>query len=194
MIVYLDQEGRGIGLLNKLRAYELQDAGTDTVEANERLGFKADLRDFGIGAQILRDLGLSSLRIMTNNPRKLVGLEGYGLEIVERVPLARRRHAREPRLSRRQARQARPPAGALTDDRIRRTAAGRSGGSRVVVSRYHERITARLLEGAMVACLEAGVPEADVDVLWVTGAFELGSSPRRRRTAGGTPRSWRWAS
>jgi 3,4-dihydroxy 2-butanone 4-phosphate synthase/GTP cyclohydrolase II len=86
-IVYLDQEGRGIGLLNKLRAYALQDAGNDTVEANERLGFKADLRDFGIGAQILRDLGLSTLRIMTNNPRKLVGLEGYGLEIVERVPL-----------------------------------------------------------------------------------------------------------
>jgi 3,4-dihydroxy 2-butanone 4-phosphate synthase/GTP cyclohydrolase II len=87
VIVYLDQEGRGIGLLNKLRAYELQDAGTDTVEANERLGFKADLRDFGIGAQILRDLGLSTLKIMTNNPRKLIGLEGYGLEIVERVPL-----------------------------------------------------------------------------------------------------------
>jgi 3,4-dihydroxy 2-butanone 4-phosphate synthase/GTP cyclohydrolase II len=87
VIVYLDQEGRGIGLLNKLRAYQLQDRGDDTVEANERLGFKADLRDFGIGAQILRDLGLSTLRVMTNNPRKLVGLEGYGLEIVERVPL-----------------------------------------------------------------------------------------------------------
>jgi 3,4-dihydroxy 2-butanone 4-phosphate synthase / GTP cyclohydrolase II len=87
VIVYLDQEGRGIGLLNKLRAYELQDEGNDTVEANHRLGFKADLRDFGIGAQILRDLGLSSLRVMTNNPRKLVGLEGYGLEISERVPL-----------------------------------------------------------------------------------------------------------
>ena len=87
VIVYLDQEGRGIGLHNKLRAYALQDAGDDTVEANARLGFKADLRDFGIGAQILRDLGLSTLRVMTNNPRKLVGLEGYGLEIVERVPL-----------------------------------------------------------------------------------------------------------
>lgn len=87
VIVYLDQEGRGIGLLNKLRAYALQDQGDDTVEANERLGFKPDLRDFGIGAQILRDLGLTTLRIMTNNPRKLVGLDGYGLEIVERVPL-----------------------------------------------------------------------------------------------------------
>ena len=87
VIVYLDQEGRGIGLLNKLRAYELQDQGHDTVEANEALGFPPDLRNYGIGAQILVDLGLHSIRIMTNNPKKLAGLEGFGLIIRDRVPM-----------------------------------------------------------------------------------------------------------
>ena len=87
VLLYLNQEGRGIGLANKIRAYELQDQGFDTVEANERLGFKADQRDYGIGAQILRDLGVRTMLLMSNNPRKLVGLEGYGLAVTDWIPL-----------------------------------------------------------------------------------------------------------
>jgi 3,4-dihydroxy 2-butanone 4-phosphate synthase/GTP cyclohydrolase II len=87
VLLYLNQEGRGIGLANKIRAYELQDEGFDTVEANERLGFKADQRDYGMGVQILREIGVRSMRLLSNNPRKLVGIEGYGLSVSEWLPL-----------------------------------------------------------------------------------------------------------
>jgi 3,4-dihydroxy 2-butanone 4-phosphate synthase/GTP cyclohydrolase II len=87
VIVYLRQEGRGIGLVHKLRAYNLQDQGMDTIEANEALGFRPDLREYGIGAQILLDLGLSSVRILTNNPKKIVGMDGYGLSVAEQIPI-----------------------------------------------------------------------------------------------------------
>jgi 3,4-dihydroxy 2-butanone 4-phosphate synthase/GTP cyclohydrolase II len=87
VLLYLNQEGRGIGISNKIRAYELQDQGLDTVEANVRLGFKPDQRDYGIGVQILKDLGVTSMRLLSNNPRKLVGIEGYKLSVVEWLPL-----------------------------------------------------------------------------------------------------------
>ena len=141
VLLYLAQEGRGIGLLNKLRAYKLQEGGLDTVDANIELGLPADLRDYGIGAQILVDLGLQSIRILTNNPKKIVGMEGYGLEVTDQIPIEQVPGRAQPRLPAREARQARPhaapPGPAARRGPVPRRARGRppQEGSRVAARR-----------------------------------------------------------
>jgi 3,4-dihydroxy 2-butanone 4-phosphate synthase / GTP cyclohydrolase II len=191
-LIYLRQEGRGIGLANKIRAYSLQDAGQDTVEANESLGFKPDLRDYGIGAQILLDLGLSSIRLLTNNPRKVVGLEGYGLTIAGREPLQvapgtfnrmylDTKRSKLGHLLGEEAQAARatdkpdlPRAGGhghMSTFSAKARGGGRGSASPSVASTTSSRSGCSLAPGP--ASLDHGFADEDVDVAWVPGAWEL---------------------
>ena len=183
VLLYLSQEGRGIGLLNKLQAYKLQEEGLDTVDANLRLGLPADLRDYGIGAQILVDLGLSSIRILTNNPKKISGLAGYGLSVSRPDPDPARSQPPQRGLPARQAREARPHpappgAGARRGDAGARARTGPSAPRwpaerrvALCVARFYTELADKLEQGARAALDEAGV--TTVESYSVPGAFEL---------------------
>ncbi len=192
VLLYLAQEGRGIGLLNKLRAYKLQEDGLDTVDANLELGLPADLRDYGIGAQILVDLGLSSIRLLTNNPKKIVGLEGYGLTVTDQIPIQHPPTEHNARLPAYQARADGPPASPpgprarRGDDPERAHRRPRERGGQpatgsarvaeasavwaIAAARFYEDLAEKLVEGARRVFEEAG---GSVEVHDVPGAFEL---------------------
>ena len=198
VVLYIrGHEGRGIGLLHKLQAYQLQDAGADTLDANLELGLPADARDYGTGAQILVDLGVRSMRLLSNNPAKRAGLEGYGLRIVGRAAAARPREPREPALPRDQARPDGPRPGSVDVERARvRAEAARpvEGASdlrvAVVASPGTPQVMDGLLDGARRALADAGV--ADVTELRVPGTFELPVAAPGSPAPAST-RSSRWA-
>ncbi len=200
VLLYLSQEGRGIGLLNKLRAYRLQEDGLDTVEANERLGLPADLRDYGIGAQILVDLGLGSIRILTNNPKKIRGLEGYGLSVSGQIPIEHAPNEHNEAYLRTKAQRMghtlhhqglNLDEELLHDERTRArrrrgagaASRGRSSGERAAsrssVARFYEDLAERLVAGARAAFAAAG--QREVEVFDVPGAFELPLAAELRR-------------
>ena len=181
VLLYMSQEGRGIGLLAKLRAYELQENGFDTVEANVELGFPPDAREYGIGSQILSDLGLSTIRILTNNPRKITGIEGFGLKVVEQVPIEVPPNMENRQLPGDEAGQARPPApppgAAVRHVRRRAVSDGLSSPDHAIGS-------LRLPEG--VAVIEGSANGARRAVGIVVGRFngEITSQAARRRDRG----------
>ncbi len=200
VFLYLHQEGRGIGLANKLRAYALQDAGADTVEANTLLGLPADKRDYGIGSQILADLGVREMRLLTNNPKKIAGLEGFGLD-------DRRARADSDRADRAQRALHGDEAGE-DGPHVRRAESGRCGmktertqtlpdasGKKfaVIVAEFYDDLAAQLEDGARRGLRDCGVADDHVEVVRVPGCFELpghgaaahrGRQGRRRRRAG----------
>ena len=201
VVVYLrGHEGRGIGLGHKLRAYTLQDQGRDTVEANVELGFPVDSREYGIGSQILVDLGITTMRLMTNNPAKYGGLEGFGLEIVERVPLRAAPDRREHRVPARQAGEARPPPrhrgrGPGRSEPRKRADGRRTGSSKGSSTRRAcgwrsspaastTHVTKPLLEGARDGLADTRTRADSVHVVWVPGAFEIPLSAKRLAESG----------
>jgi 3,4-dihydroxy 2-butanone 4-phosphate synthase/GTP cyclohydrolase II len=183
VLLYMRQEGRGIGLPGKIKAYQLQDQGMDTVEANEALGFPADLRDYGVGAQILADLGIKKLRLLTNNPRKIIGLKGHGLEIVARVPLeippnhinAKYLETKRDRLGHLILKDWVLENGDVKkfDKVVHGQLSAKDKKFAVVISRFNEFITGRLLDGVQDCVSRHGGDDQALDVIWVPGSFEI---------------------